>query len=134
MSETLLQASEELVRRQAELWQESIQASERRWGRMGESAEKQLETALAGALTQGLKLHAEDLAKTEQAAAAQNHKHWDQVQRALVQGAEATAAIQEAVNQQAGVLCRTVEATGQVAKLEETLNRNLATLGRLEAF
>jgi hypothetical protein len=134
MSETLLQASEELVRRQAELWQESIQASERRWGRMGESAEKQLETALAGALTQGLKLHAESLAKTEQAAAAQNHKHWDQVQRALVQGAEATAAIQEAVNQQAGILCRTVEATGQVAKLEETLNRNLATLAGSKHF
>ncbi|MCX7428308.1 MAG: MotA/TolQ/ExbB proton channel family protein [Planctomycetia bacterium] len=134
MSETLLQASEELVRRQAELWQESIQASERRWVRMGESAEKQLETALAGALTQGLKLHAENLAKTEQAAAAQNHKHWDQVQRALVQGAEATAAIQEAVNQQAGVLCRTVEATGQVAKLEETLNRNLATLAGSKHF
>jgi hypothetical protein len=134
MSETMLQAAEELVRRQAGVWQESIQVSERRWGRIGESVEKQLETALAGALARSLATHADAVAQAERAVAAENHKHWDQVQRALVQGAEATAAIQEAVNQQAGVLCRTVEATGQVAKLEETLNRNLATLAGSKHF
>ena len=134
MSETLLHASEELVRRQAELWQESMQASERRWARMAETGGRQLESGLGVALAQSLKLHAEGLANAEQAAAAQNRKHWDQVQRALVQGAEATAALQEAVHEQAGVLCRTVEATGQVAKLEEALNRNLAALAGSKHF
>lgn len=134
MSETLVQTCDELVRRQAELWRESIEASERRWSRMAETSGQQLEKALAGALAESLRAHAEGLAAAEQAAAAANRKHWDQVQQALVRGAESTVALQEAVREQVDVLARTVEATGQVAKLEDTLNRNLATLAGSKHF
>ncbi|MBN1912380.1 MAG: MotA/TolQ/ExbB proton channel family protein [Pirellulales bacterium] len=134
MCQTVLDTVETLVQRQAEVWRESIQASEKRWSQMAQSAGKQLESALAGALGKQLDSHAKALGQAEQAAARQNQEHWDRVQRALSENTATTLAVQHAVNDQVAVLRQTVEATGQVAKLEETLNRNLGALAGSNHF
>ena len=130
MAETMVQTSERLVRQQAELWRESIETSEQRWSQVTATAGKQLETALVTAMSKSLKQHAEELAKNEVVLAERNHEHWNQVNSGLQETAQAANALEESVERQVLVLQKTVEATGQVARLEEALNRNLASLAR----
>jgi len=134
MAESVLQAADGLVRCQTELWQTSIEAAGQRWTRMAETAGKQLQTALAGALAESLSKHAHQLVEAEQSAARQNRRHWDQVQQALVRGAEATVSLHSALRGQAEVLGRAVEAAGDVVRLEDALNRNLRTLAGAKNF
>jgi hypothetical protein len=130
MAETMVRASEQLVRQQAQLWHESIEASEQRWAQVTATAGKQLETALVTSLSRSLKEHAEELARNEVLLAAENREHWSQVNEGLQGAAQATTSLEESVERQVLVLQKTVEATGQVARLEEALNRNLASLTR----
>ncbi|MBN2023321.1 MAG: MotA/TolQ/ExbB proton channel family protein [Pirellulales bacterium] len=134
LGETVLRATEDLVRRQAELWQESLRAGAQRWNQSIEAAGRHVEEGLAKALAQNLKTHAATLVEYEQAVARRNQEHWDRVQKSLVESAQAALALQKGVNQQTSILQQTVEATGQVARLEETLNRNLAALAGAKHF
>lgn len=131
MVETMVNASERLVRQQAELWRESIESSEQRWAQVTATAGKQLETALVNAMSKSLKDHAEELTKNEAILSAQNHEHWDHFSEGLQETFQSATALEESVERQVLVLQKTVEATGQVARLEEALNRNLASLARV---
>jgi biopolymer transport protein ExbB/TolQ len=108
LAETMLRATDKLVQRQAELWQQSIDAAGTRWSEMATSAGRQLESSLSGALAQAMATHAEKLAASAEATAEQNR--------------------------QAEILLRVVEATGNIAKLEEQLNRNLGALAGAQHF
>jgi len=134
MSETMIDAAEHLVARQTELWQKSIDAADKRWVALTREAEAQLGKAMAVSLHEGLKSHAAVLTASEKEMAGRNQKHWQQVQETLVRSVEAAAALHGQLTQQTDVLRRTVEATGQVAKLEETLNRNLSALAGEKHF
>src|SRR5262249_54926541 len=54
MSQGILKATEQLVQRQAELWQQSIAAAHDQWTRVSRQSSEQMQTALAAALTQSL--------------------------------------------------------------------------------
>ncbi len=134
MAETMVHAVDELVNRQAELWQASIEAAQQRWSRTAETASGQLQSALAGALAKNLKLHAQTMAAAEQSAAEQNRRHWEQVQRSLTQSVEATAALQKGIAGQADVLGRAIAAAADVTRLEESLNSTLGALAGSKNF
>lgn len=134
MAETLVKNTEQLVRRQAELWQGSIDAAAQRWATMAETADRRLQAALGGALADGLKGHAREMASIEQAAAQENRRHWDRVQQSIAQQAEGLASLQAGLARQVETITRAVEATGQIARLEEALNRNLAALAGSRNF
>jgi hypothetical protein len=90
MAETLLQATELLSQRQAELWRSSVESAGRQWAEMTQSAGGELKkamTAATGKLTGGVE-----------------------------------------------VLGRAVEAAGQVVRLEDALNHNLAALAGAKHF
>ena len=134
MVEAVLKSNDRLVTRQVEIWGESINAAEERFGQLAASSGKQLETALAGALDQSLKNHAASLAAAEQRQSEHNERHWGQVQEALVLAAEAIGRQQAELAKQAEILLKVVEASGQVTRLEDALNRNLASLGGARNF
>jgi len=134
MAETMIQAVDKLVHRQAELWQASINAAQRHWAQTADTAGEQLQVSLSGALAENLKLHARAIAAAEQSQAERNYQHWEQVQRSLVQSTEATAALQKGIAGQADVLGRACEAAADVARLEDSLNRNLAALAGSKNF
>jgi len=90
MAETLLQATELLAQRQAELWRTSVESAGRQWAEMSQSAGGELKAAMAAA--------------TGELAG------------------------------QAEVLQGAVEAAGQVVRLEDALNRNLAALAGAKHF
>jgi len=134
MTEVLVQATERLVQRQAELWRESMEAAAARWTQMADTAAEQLHRGLAAALDESLKTHAQQLVAAEQAAAAENRRHWETLQQTQVQNSEALASLQTGMVRQAEVLARAVEATGDVAGLQDALNRNLASLAGSRNF
>jgi biopolymer transport protein ExbB/TolQ len=130
MADTMIHAAERLVGRQTELWQESIEAAHGRWSRLAEDAGTHLQTALG----ESLKLHAREVAAAEEAAAEKNRRQWSELQQVLSDSVQAVAATQEAVVRRVEVLHQAVEATAQVARLEETLNGNLAALAGAKNF
>jgi hypothetical protein len=101
---------------------------------MAETAGQHLQTALAAALGESLKTHAQHLTTAEQATAEKNHRHWDQVQRSLAQAAESLATVQTSLVRQGEVMGRAVQAAGEVTRLEDALNRNLSALAGSKNF
>ncbi len=134
MSEALLEATEQLVRRQAELWQASIEATQQRAAEIMDTAGRQLQKSVAAGLVDSLRDHARTLAEAEAAAGEKNRRHSELLREALGRYSETLAAMQNTLVDKAEVLGRAVDATGQVAKMEETLNRNLAALAGAKNF
>ncbi len=64
LAETMIRSLEQLVRRQAELWEQALDEAQGRWARMAAEAGQQLQSALAAALADTLQ------ARTQQEASA----------------------------------------------------------------
>ncbi len=90
MADVVLQASESLSRRQAELWRASVEAAGREWAKMADSAGGKMQEAVSAATA--------ELARQTEA------------------------------------IGRAVEAAGEVSRLEDALNRNLAALAGAKHF
>jgi biopolymer transport protein ExbB/TolQ len=134
LADAILPNMERLVVRQSELWQKSMESAESRWLETTHKAGQQLDTSLQTALAGSLKQHAVEIASAEQTLAQENRRHWSHVQQALVATAEAIGQQQSELAKQGEVLLKVVEATDQVARLEETLNRNLHSLAGAKNF
>jgi biopolymer transport protein ExbB/TolQ len=130
MSETVIRATERLVERQAEVWQASIEASQERWSRLADDAGAQLQSALS----ESLKVHAREITAADQAGRESSQRQWGELQQALSQSVLSVTAAQEAMVRRVEVLSQAVEATSQIARLEETLNHNLAALAGAKNF
>jgi MotA/TolQ/ExbB proton channel family len=134
IAETVLAALDKLMVRQTELWHESITAAQLQWSEQTIATGRAIETALTDALAANVREHAAALGAAEQAIAEQNYRHWDGVQQALVQNAEAIRLEQHELARQAELFGQIVGATEQVAGLERELNRNLAALAGAKHF
>ena len=134
MAETMIQVSDRLVQRQAELWQASMDAAAARWAHMAKSGGEQLQASLAGALSESLKTHAQHLAAAEQASIQANGRHWEKILQNQANSTQNLAALQSAVTRQVEVIEQTVAAVGEVSRLEDALNRNLSTLAGAKHF
>lgn len=134
MADAVLQATERVVHRQAELWQATIEAAHQHWSQVSNASLNQLETALSKAIAGSLEAHARTLAETEEQFAARQHEQLHAMHESLVRSAEAVRAQQGELVKQGEVLLKVVEATGQVTKLEDALNRNLSSLSSAQNF
>ena len=101
---------------------------------MAEAAGEQLQTALAGALDESLRVHAREVVAAQEQANDANRQDWQRVQHALIQNTETVADLQRAVVQKAEMLGRAVEATDQVVTLQQALNANLGALAGANNF
>ncbi|MGD0384293.1 MAG: hypothetical protein ABSA77_12280 [Thermoguttaceae bacterium] len=134
MAETMIQTSERLVQRQAELWQSSMENAAARWANMAKVGGEQLQAWLAGALSDSLKIHAQHLSAAEQASIQANRQHWEKIIQTQAHGAQNLAALQASVTRQVEVIQQAVAAVGEVARLEDALNRNLSALAGAKHF
>jgi hypothetical protein len=134
MADAILPNMERLVTRQSELWQRSMEAAQSRWLETTHSAGRQLDQSLQAALSHSLKEHAAEIASSEQVLAQENRRHWSLVQESLRDTAAAIGQQQTELARQGEVLLKVVEATGEVARLEDTLNRNLRSLAGAKNF
>lgn len=118
---------------------------------------------MAELLVEALQRHGETLTEAEEQLASENRRHLgeveaalgeamvlsadrqekligrsekllQQMQTALLAAAEATIAHQEQLVKQGEVLLKVVDSTGQINKMEQSLSRNLETVGRVHNF
>lgn len=134
MSGRMLQTSEDLVRRQAEIWELTIQASNERWSQIVQSAGGEVQSAVQGALEKSLQSHAAELAKVEREAGERAARRWEQLQTALSDNARMMHAQQTEMTKQAEMMAQIVKATGEVVGLEKALNDNLRELAGAKNF
>jgi hypothetical protein len=134
MSGRMVQAAEDLVRRQAEIWERTIQAANERWSHVVQSAGGQVQAAVQGALENSLRHHTAELAKVEREAGDRAARRWEQLQTALSDNARIMRAQQEEMVKQAELMSQVVKATGDVVGLEKALNDNLRELSGATNF
>jgi biopolymer transport protein ExbB/TolQ len=134
MSARVIAASERLVAQQVKLWEATIDEAHQRWSRLAGDTGRQLEDSLAGALEKTVKTHTAELVKAENAASERSHRYGEQLKAALVQSAQVMKEQQAELVRQGEVMARVMDATGQVAGLQDTLNQNLHTLAGAKNF
>jgi biopolymer transport protein ExbB/TolQ len=134
MVETLIDSTKKIVQQQAELWQTSLEARERRWATMAEAAGEQLQTALAAALEESLTVHAREVVTAQQRANDANRHQWQPLQDALIRNTETVAHLQGTVVEKAEMLGRALESADQVVTLQHALNNNLRVLAGAKNF
>jgi biopolymer transport protein ExbB/TolQ len=134
LGQHLLHATEQLVQRQVELWQQSLAAAQQQWHESAHQSTQQMQAALAAALGQVLSQHTAELARIEQAAAQQFELRWEQWQTVLSQNARLLHAQQQELARQGELMTQAIRATGEVLQLEQALNQNLAALAGAKNF
>lgn len=134
MAQAVVKATEQLVERQAQVWQATIQAAHQHWEKLSGGTAAQMQTALAGALDASLRNHAAQLAGAEQAAAEKYAGRFEQWQTVLGENARLLHAQQSEMVRQGEVLSQVVRATGDVMQLERALNENLNALAGSKNF
>lgn len=128
MTESIVQSSNRLSEKQSALWQEAIQAADRRGAELAKTCREQLEGTLTAGMSQGLEGFAGRLASAAAAAEEGNRQQWGRLTAAAVDQAGALAAHQSELKQQSETLLAVVDAAGGVARLEDALNRNLSAV------
>ena len=134
MCNEILKATQRLVGRQAKLWQTTIDAAHEHWSILSDASGEQLQVALTGALEQALVKHATEVAKVEHAGSEQARHRWEQLQTAISNNARLMQAQQQEMIKQGEVMAKAVEATGDVIRLEKSLNENLKALSGSKNF
>lgn len=134
MMEAMVQSTEQLVKHQTQLWWSTVEAAKQRWDQLIDTTGKQLQTSMTTALEESLRAHAQELAAQEDALAEKNCRNWERLQQFLLQNTETFGSLQKSVVQKAEQIARAVEASGQIARLEDTLNRNLSALAGSKNF
>jgi biopolymer transport protein ExbB/TolQ len=134
MSRAVVKASEQLVERQTQLWQQTIEAAHQRWGRLVDDAGGTLQQSLSAALGDSIRQHAEQLAGAHKIIAADAAQSTLRLHDALAENARLMQSQQAELLRQGEVMARAVEATGDVIKLETALNDNLRALAGARNF
>ena len=114
---------EEMVKGQASQWSDAITVIQKQWqqwtAQQGESMGDAMSLAMISAMERQVEL--------------QQHQ-WQKWQELLQDNAQLLAVNQEKMNQQSELLGQVVEATGEVASLEQALNSNLNHLQETRQF
>jgi biopolymer transport protein ExbB/TolQ len=134
MGREVVKSTETLVERQTQLWQSAMQKTQEKSSQQSREAVGQVQSALTDALGRSLQQFAERIAQTEEAAADRARERWEQWQTTLSDNARMLHAQQVEMVKLSEMMARVVEATGEVRKLESSLNSNLQSLAGAKNF
>ena len=128
MSASVVQSVEQLVQRQVDLWQGTIGTAHEAWNNSTQSAAQQLENQMSSGLRLAMQQHTTELSRQEELVLERLKQHWQSFHEALAQNAETMQAQQLALTRQGDTLLQTLEKINHVAGLQESLDRNIASL------
>jgi biopolymer transport protein ExbB/TolQ len=134
LSQGMLRTTEQLVEKQAELWQRSMAAAHAQWQTVSQKSTEQMQGALTAALSQSLGQFATQLGQTEQTSTEQLAARWEQWQTVLSQNARILHAQQQELVKQGELMTQAVRVAGDVVQLETALNENLSALAGAKHF
>lgn len=138
MAHAVVRSSEQLVQRQSQLWNEALTSSQKQWRELVESTAPQVsaavETALQSTLAKNLQDHSQRVARFEQELLAQSEAGWQKTHAELGRRADEMRAQHAELSRHSEILLEVVRATGDVVRLEQALNSNLAALAGAKNF
>lgn len=134
MSQAVVQSTELLVKRQAELWQSTITAAHEQWQHLTHGTTEQMQGMLTASLDKSLAHHASHLAEVESAASEKYAARWEQWQATLGENARLLHAQQQELVRQGELMTQAIKAAGDVVQLEAALNKNLSALAGSQHF
>lgn len=134
MSQAVVQSTELLVKRQAELWQNTIAAAHDHWQDLTKGTTEQMQSMLTASLDKSLAHHANHLAQVEAAAGDKYAARWEQWQTTLSENARLLHAQQQELVHQGALMAEAIKAAGDVVQLESALNKNLSALAGSQHF
>lgn len=134
MAETVLQSSEDLVQRQAEIWQASMEAAGERWTGLVGDAGRQLQQSLITTLNDALESHADRIAAVGDRFDRQSSQTWSGLAKAIEANVQVVGAQNAKLVKHGELLRDLLEATGDVRRLEAALNDNLGALAGSKNF
>lgn len=130
LTEEVLRACVVLVEQQAELWRDTLGEAEGRWRTLASEQEKVLGASLADAL----RTHAQAVVDAQEQGAERNRQAWEKIDQSLTAVAASLQLQQAETSKQCELLKQVVEASCEVTRLEDVLNRNLTSLARMGDF
>ncbi len=134
MAQSVIGATEEVVRQQEEIWRSTIDAAHQQWSNLTQESGKQLEQSLAAALDSSLQKHAVTAAEIQQQNVEQQNAQTERIAQLLGESHQQMASQQEQSLRQGEVMLKAIEASGQVATLQQALNQNLESLAGSRNF
>jgi biopolymer transport protein ExbB/TolQ len=134
MSRAVIRATESLLERQTQLWQATIDAAHQHWSQVVPAAGQQLQSSVAAAVEQSLRHFSSELAQVEREVGEQARLRGAEWQTMLAENAGQLQAHQHEMVKQSELLLKVVQATGDIIRLERTLNENLTALAGAKNF
>lgn len=134
MAHAVVRSTESLVQRQAQLWQDSLQDAQRQWSQMFDATGHHVKEAVDDALEASVGQHAEQLAIAERAVLEQSRQGWEKILGELSRQTDQVKSQQADLSRHGEILVEVLRATGDVVRLEQALNANLASLAGARNF
>lgn len=134
MFEDMSRSLEQLMIRQTKIWEQSMTAANQRFSQLTEQNVEILKISLTAALNENLSQHAKTLTEAEAKLLERSRETTIRFCDALQKNAAGLQAIQEATVQQTETVQNVLGTSGQLIKLEERLNHNLASLAQVGNF
>lgn len=134
MNLEVLKSTEQLVQRQSQLWETTINAAHEKWDSLSNSSGEKLLSSLSATMDQTLDRHARHMAQVDQNSAEQLRTRWEQWQMVLSDNARTMHSQQKEMVRQGEIMSKVVQAVGEVKSLENVLNENLQSLSGAKNF
>ncbi|MDR1493819.1 MAG: MotA/TolQ/ExbB proton channel family protein [Planctomycetaceae bacterium] len=134
MIEVVLETLQDLIQNQSDIWERAMQASQSQYANLLSEIAAQIKTALIRSIQENAEHHALTLVKAEQDLIQNSKRQILDMSKSIEQSAASLRDFQQGALRQSETLRDVVNAMGDVAKIENQLNHNLAALAESRYF
>ncbi len=134
MCQQVMTATEKMVQRQTELWEQAFADSRQQWMQAIESAGTRVDQGLQSTLRDALGTFADRMTEVEDQSSRRVQHRWQQLQSTLEDHAGQMQSQQQELVRQGEIMTAVMQATGDVITLEKSLNDNLRSLAGAKNF
>ena len=134
MIEVVLETLQDLIQKQADIWDHAISASHSRYAKMASESATQMKSTLAQAMKENIETHAQALAKAEMELMQSSKSQVQEVAKTIHESVAALSEFQTGMVHQSELLRDVINATGDITRLESQLNKNLSSLAEARYF
>ncbi len=134
MLESVVGSIEELIEKQTAVWDQSIELANSRYSKLTAESAVNLKSALTVVLRENIEQHAAALGRSEEHLLKRTETTMLALNESMRENLKGISVLQDHVARQVDVFRNVIDATGQLARLEDRLNQNLAALGESKNF
>ncbi|MDR1385093.1 MAG: MotA/TolQ/ExbB proton channel family protein [Planctomycetaceae bacterium] len=134
MVEVILETLQDLIQKQSDIWEQAMKTSQSRYVNLLSESALQLKTAMTRSLQENAEHHALALAKAEQDLIQNSKRQMIDMSKSIEQSVTSLRDFQTGMVRQSETLRDVANAMGDVVKIENQLNHNLATLAESRYF